>query len=112
MRFLTICLFTFLFVCISKKSICQAEIKKIFLLQRNLQQNSFKELLKIQENKKVIKINQPILQNPNAISNNYYYNNVGFFCKQEIKLEKIISFPVAFRLGSLEYCNKIEGKLH
>ena len=44
------------------------------------------------------------------LSSNYYATNLGFFCKKEIAAEKTIKFPVKFRLGSVQYCDAMEGK--
>ena len=41
---------------------------------------------------------------------NYYADHLGFFCKQEIKMEKITRVPFKFRLGSLQQCDWLEGK--
>src|SRR5688572_11087521 len=39
------------------------------------------------------------------ISQNYYTQHFGFFCKKELALEKATKIPLRFRLGSLQQCN-------
>lgn len=34
----------------------------------------------------------------------------GFFCREELKIEKITRMPIRLRLGSLSQCNYYEGK--
>jgi hypothetical protein len=36
--------------------------------------------------------------------------SLGFFCKEELVIQKTLRLPLFFRLGSLDYCNKLEGK--
>jgi hypothetical protein len=44
-------------------------------------------------------------------SPSFYITQIGFFCKQEIKFEKLTKVPFRFRLGSVESCDRMEGKL-
>lgn len=45
-----------------------------------------------------------------VISADYYSSNLGFFCKKEIQLEKTTKLPFKFRLGSVQQCDRLEGK--
>jgi hypothetical protein len=44
------------------------------------------------------------------IDPHFYVNNLGFFCKKELKFEAATGIPFKFRLGSLQYCDRMEGK--
>ena len=40
----------------------------------------------------------------------FYVDNLGFFCKQELKFQAATRLPFKFRLGSVQYCDRMEGK--
>jgi hypothetical protein len=44
------------------------------------------------------------------ISPTFYCDNLGFFCRQEIKFAKVTKIPFVFRLGSVEQVDYLEGK--
>jgi len=45
-----------------------------------------------------------------SVSVNFSTSTYGFFCREELKLEKAAKMLIRFRLGSLEQCNYYEGK--
>jgi hypothetical protein len=49
-------------------------------------------------------------KNKTFIPANFYTQNFGFFCKKEVQLQKAIKVPFVFRLGSVEMCDRLEGK--
>mgnify|MGYP000456998746 FL=1 len=40
----------------------------------------------------------------------YNYDDLAIFCKLEVKMEKASGFPVKFRLGEVNYVERLEGK--
>ena len=48
--------------------------------------------------------------NITSITPDFYKRNLGIICKKEIIFEKKTNIPFRFRLGSLEYVNRLEGK--
>ncbi len=55
--------------------------------------------------------NKPTIIAPSMlVSPTFYCSNLAFFCRQEIKFEKITKIPFKFRLGSVQYVDYLEGK--
>ncbi len=46
----------------------------------------------------------------NVIPQDFYTANFGFFCKQELRVEKATKIPLRLRLGSVQQSNYYEGK--
>ena len=48
-------------------------------------------------------------ENIQMIPLNFYAQHLGFFCRQELKMERV-HVPVAFRVGTMDQCNYLEQK--
>lgn len=46
----------------------------------------------------------------NKVPASFNTTHLGFFCKKELQLDKVIAVPFRFRLGSLAYVNYLEQK--
>lgn len=40
----------------------------------------------------------------------YRYEDLAFFCRIEVQMERTFKFPVKFRLGEVQYVERMEGK--
>ena len=45
-----------------------------------------------------------------VIPPDFYIRQLPFFCRQEIKFEKVTRIPFKFRVGTVEDCDRMEGK--
>jgi hypothetical protein len=50
-----------------------------------------------------------VCNNARGIPQSFYTQHFGFFCRQELKMQRI-HVPVTFRLGSMDHCNELEQK--
>jgi hypothetical protein len=53
---------------------------------------------------------RPVFTLSSIVPANLSTKHLPFFCDKEYKLEKMTKIPFRFRLGSVEYCDKMEGK--
>ena len=58
----------------------------------------------------VIKKDSVVVIRLQPLPANFYQQNTGYFCKKEWQLQKTTGVTFRFRLGSVEYCDKLEGK--
>ena len=52
----------------------------------------------------------PLSTKKEVLTSDFYVRQLSFFCRQEIKFEKATKIPFKFRVGSVEDCDRMEGK--
>lgn len=52
-----------------------------------------------------------LMQDAYQAPSSYSFQDLAFFCRLEVKMEKASKIPVRFRLGSVDYVDYLEGKL-
>ena len=58
----------------------------------------------------LLPINYLIIDYSPIIDPLFYTKTLGFFCKRELLFEKSTRIPLKLRLGSVQYCDWLEGK--
>jgi hypothetical protein len=98
---------------LKKKTLLAITVKLLFsvtCLQAQSSTDSVKQkpvsFLPVYTNFALIK--QPVL--PNQLPGNFYATQLPFFCTKELQVQKVVGIPIKFRVGSVEYCDKLEGK--
>ncbi|GJM33008.1 MAG: hypothetical protein DHS20C18_20090 [Saprospiraceae bacterium] len=52
----------------------------------------------------------PTMKEPLKFPKSGCYEDMAFFCRLEVKLENAVKFPIKFRLGDVQYVDRLEGK--
>jgi hypothetical protein len=98
---------------LKKKTFIAATVKLVFsvsLLQAQTSRDSVKRIAfqQILAYNSTTLLKQPIFRN--NLPGNFYAKQLPFFCSKELQVQKTIGMPVKFRLSTVEYCDKLEGK--
>lgn len=75
--------------------------------------NLFPMLQNLWDKPVTIAYKDPALNNMSyqpLLAADFYSRRLSFFCKQEIKMDRLTKLPFRFRLGGVEQVNWLEGK--
>ena len=93
-----------------KSSIQSAPSLKIHVSIKNVLNSNRSSLLHRNDVNTAMPALNSFAQISDYIRPNFYCSNLSFFCRKEWQLEKSITVPFRFRLGSPEYVDRMEGK--
>ena len=92
---------TLLFCAFFVASYAYSQTKTVAIIQKTFYQTTVVDTVKRVQ----LNISPSMLVSPT-----FYSSNLAFFCRQEIKFEKITKIPFKFRLGSVQQVDYLEGK--
>lgn len=108
MRGLSICFFLNLFVCLFAKG---QKITARLLIEQNIVYDTTKRNINVSEHGlSKLSVNPFSNTSVKPVPSAFYFNSIGFFCQKELQVEKMLRFPVKFRLGNVAYADQMEGK--
>ena len=84
----------FCMIFVANATFCQLSLNKV-------PGNSLKYTGSFTDNRNIFK---------NILPGNFYVSQLGFFCKKEWKFESATKIPLRIRIGTLQYCDWLEGK--
>jgi hypothetical protein len=92
----------FLFFCmVFASSMAFSQLKVLSIIDTNALKKYAVTIVKQQK----LEVSPSMLVSPT-----FYCDNLGFFCRQEIKFAKVTKIPFVFRLGSVAQVDYWEGK--
>jgi hypothetical protein len=98
---------------LKKKTIFAVTVKLLFsvtVLHAQYARDSAKQNLihfyPLQNN--IVQLKYPAVKT--SLPSNFYAQRLPFFCNKELQIQKAMGIPIKFRLSSVEYCDKLEGK--
>lgn len=103
-----ICLFINLFVCFLVKG--QPVFTALSSAKPNASYDTVKRIISTQTLLSNLAESPFSSTSIKTVPSAFYYNSLGFFCRKELQVEKSLSFPLKFRLGSVAYTDQMEGK--
>lgn len=92
-------IFIYCMIFVVKSASAQYSVTKAFTAQA-FAPKSFSNIVTLNPSQNFLSLIQP----------DFFLHNESFFCRQERKFETATKLPLRFRMGSLQYCNWLEGK--